>query len=89
MAQQMQKEQSKEAAERTGRDPFVLASLASIPLAWYYFFGKGDRERGIFVGLWAPTLLAFGSYFRQTRMHELLERESTSLVSRVQKVVEQ
>ena len=89
MAQQMQKERSREAAERTGRDPFVLASLASIPLAWYYFFGKQDRERGIFVGLWAPTLMAFGSYFRQTRMREMLERDSGSLVSRVQKAVEQ
>jgi len=29
-------------------------------MSWYYFFGKKDRERGIFVGLWAPTFLALG-----------------------------
>jgi len=89
MAQQMQTERTRGAVEETGTDPFVVASLASIPLAWYYFFGKQDRERGIFVGLWAPTLMAFGSYVRQTRMRELLEEESGSLVSRVQRVVEQ
>ena len=89
MAQQMQKERSKDAAERTGRDPFVLAALASIPLSWYYFFAKGDRERGIFVGLWAPTLLAIGSYFRQMRMHEMMERSPSDFVSRVQRVIEQ
>jgi hypothetical protein len=89
MAQQMQNERSRAVAERTGQDPFVLAAMASIPLAWYYFFGKGDKERGIFVGLWAPTLMAFGSYVRQQRLRELLERESGSLVSRVQRVVEQ
>lgn len=85
----MQKERTKEAAERTGQDPFVLASMASIPLAWYYFFGKGDKERGIFVGLWAPTLMAFGSYVRQTRMREMLEHRSSGLVERVQRAVEQ
>jgi len=89
MAQQMQKERSKDAAERTGRDPFVLAALASIPLSWYYFFGKKDRERGLLVGLWAPTLLAFGSYFRQARMHEMMKRSSSNLVSRVQRAIEQ
>ena len=89
MAQQMQQERSKEAAERTGRDPFVIAALVSIPLSWYFFFGKGDRERGLLIGLWAPTLLAFGSYFRQARMHEMMEESSSSLVSRVQKAVEQ
>lgn len=89
MAQQMQTERSSEAAERARSDPFLLASMVSIPLSWYYFFGKGDRERGIFVGLWAPTLLALGSYFRQMSMREMLDRESNSLVSRVQRVVEQ
>jgi hypothetical protein len=89
MADKIQRQRSEKAAERTGRDPFVLASLASIPLSWYYFYVKKDRERGLLVGLWAPTLLAFGSYFRQARMNEMMERESSDIVSRVQRMVKE
>lgn len=89
MADRMQQQRSKQAAERTGRDPFFLAAILSIPMSWYYFFGKKDRERGIFVGLWAPTFLALGSHFRQIRMNEMLERESSDLVSRVQRMVKE
>lgn len=88
MADKMQQQRSKQAAQRTGRDPVVLASMASIPLSWYYFFGKKDREKGLLVGLWAPTLLAFASYFRQAKMNDMMERESSNIVSRVQRMVE-
>lgn len=71
-----QREQAMAAAEETGTDPAVVAAGASVVLSWYYFFVRGDKERGIFVGLWPPTLLAFASYFRQTRMHDRLQRAS-------------
>lgn len=89
MADKMQRQRSEKAAERTGRDPIVLASAASIPLSWYYFYMKKDRQKGLFVGLWAPTLLAFASYFRQTRMNEMMDRESSDIVSRVQRMVKE
>ncbi|KDE58706.1 hypothetical protein EL22_03060 [Halostagnicola sp. A56] len=53
--------------------PALLASAASVGLSLYYYFVRGDRERGIFVGLWPPTILAFASYFNQRRMREQLE----------------
>ena len=65
----------------------MLAAAASIPLSWYYFFVKKERERGLLVGLWAPTLLAFASYFRQAKMNDMLDRESSNLMSRVQRMV--
>jgi hypothetical protein len=53
--------------------PAFLASAASVGLSWYYFFVRGDRERGLFVGLWPPTILAFASYFNQRKMRQQLE----------------
>lgn len=61
-------------AQKTGSDPAVVAAAASVLLSWYYFFVKGDRERGIFVGLWPPTIFAFVSYFQQTQMKNRLDR---------------
>ncbi|WP_435344296.1 hypothetical protein [Haloarchaeobius sp. HRN-SO-5] len=46
-------------------DPVAAAAAASVLLAWYQFYAKGNKETGIFVGLWAPTLLAAASYLQQ------------------------
>ena len=58
---------------QTGLDPAVLAAGVSVILSWYYFFGRGERHLGLFVGLWPPTILAFASYFKQTSMSDTLE----------------
>lgn len=81
--------QSMEASKRTAIDPIVFLSGASVLLSWFYFYGKGEPEKGLFVGLWPPTLLAFASYFRLTRMHAMMEEQSTGLVHRVQKAVQE
>ncbi|WP_254768006.1 hypothetical protein [Salinilacihabitans rarus] len=70
-----EREMSGEAAEEVSEQaigPAALASAASVGLAWYYFFLRGDRERGLFVGLWPPTILAFASYFNQRKMRQQL-----------------
>lgn len=82
-------EQSKEASKRTAIDPIVLTAGASVLLSWFYFFGQDEREKGLFVALWPPTLLAFASYFRQTRIHAMMEEQSTGLVHRVQKAIQE
>lgn len=63
-----------QATEETGTDPAIVASGASVVLALYQYFVRGNRDLGIFVGLWAPTILAFASYFEQTRMSRRVER---------------
>lgn len=77
------------ATKRSGRDPIILASMASVALSWYYFFGKRDRMKGIFVGLWPPTLMAFASYFRQQKMRESMEHGATGVVTRVQRMMQE
>ena len=34
-----------------------VASMLSVALSLYIYFVSGDKELGIFVGLWAPTLI--------------------------------
>ena len=35
----------------------LIASMLSVVGALYLYFGSGDEQLGIFVGLWAPTLI--------------------------------
>lgn len=41
------------------------SSLVSIIAATCLFF-SGKRDTGIFVGLWAPTILAWGAFFNSS-----------------------
>lgn len=90
MATKTESEEAIQAAEETGMDPAVIASVASVMLSWHYFFLKGDRQKGLFVGLWPPTILAFASYFQQTRMADRLRSSGTqsSLGESVQRMIE-
>lgn len=49
-------------------DYFILGAafislLFSISL-WFGFFGTPDKEAGVFVGLWVPSILSVGNYFK-------------------------
>jgi hypothetical protein len=68
--QRMTGESTMEASDEAMMNPAVLAAAASVGLSWYQFFVRGEKERGIFIGLWPPTFLAFASYFNQKRMEE-------------------
>lgn len=46
-------------------DPVATAAVASVLFAWYNFYIRGEKQTGIFVGLWAPTMLAAASYLQQ------------------------
>ena len=39
-----------------------LSFLFSVSL-WFGFFGPNQKEAGVFVGLWVPSILALGLYF--------------------------
>lgn len=60
-------------------DPIVALAAGSILLSWYEFYVKGDKQDGIFVGLWAPTLLAFASYLQQKSMVQKVKRGISSI----------
>lgn len=49
----------------TAGDPIATAAAASVILSWFLFYVRGNKEHGLFVGLWAPTLLAGASYLQQ------------------------
>lgn len=54
-------------------EPVVLAAIASIAFSWYQFYVRGNKVHGIFVGLWAPTLLGAAGYLKQLRITEKLD----------------
>jgi len=39
---------------------FVAASAASFALSVYLWF-SGSKEEGLFVGIWVPSILSFGT----------------------------
>jgi hypothetical protein len=41
----------------------LLSFLLSVSL-WFGVLGTPDKESGIFVGLWVPSILALGIYFK-------------------------
>lgn len=91
MASSDKQQEAMRAAEEAGMDPAVMASAASVALSWYFFFVKGDKLRGLFVGLWPPTFLAFASYFEQTRMSDMIRnatgRGSSGVVRSIERAV--
>ena len=41
----------------------LTAAFASFVFSIYLWF-SGQREEGLFVGLWVPSILAFGGFMR-------------------------
>jgi len=62
----------------TAGDPVATLAVGSVLYSWYKFYVKGDREGGIFVGLWAPTLLAAASYLQQKNIVQKFKRGLSS-----------
>ncbi len=40
-----------------------ISFIFSVSL-WFGFFGTPDKEAGIFVGIWVPSILTLGNYFK-------------------------
>jgi hypothetical protein len=57
-----------------GLGPAVLASVGSVMLALYFYYVRGDKQRGQFVGLWPVTILALASYFKLNEIREALAK---------------
>lgn len=61
--------------ESSGLGPAALASIGSVALALYYYYVRGDEQRGQFVGLWPATILAMASYLKLARMENEVRTE--------------
>lgn len=66
--------QAQSAATDVASDPVLLASGVSILLSLYLFYVRGNKLQGVFVGHWAPTFLAIGSYLRQEDVDNRLQQ---------------
>lgn len=51
---------SKRSALATSKALFFAAALISFALSVWLWF-SGDRERGLFVGIWVPSILSAGA----------------------------
>jgi hypothetical protein len=56
-----------------GLTPAVLASVGSVALALYFYYVRGDKQRGQFVGFWPVTILGLASYFKLEEIQKTLE----------------
>ena len=67
-------DQSIEAEEKASSGALMAAGL-SVLYSLYLFYVQGERNEGIFVGLWAPTILTIASYVEQTDLTEKAQDE--------------
>lgn len=50
-----------------------MAAIGSVALALYYYYVRGDKQRGQFVGLWPATILGLAAYLKLGEMKQLLQ----------------
>jgi len=60
--------------EESGLSPAVLASVGSVALALYYYYVRGEKQRGQFVGLWPATILGLAIYLKLDDIKRLLQQ---------------
>jgi hypothetical protein len=58
----------------SGLGPVALASVGSVALALYYYYVRGDKQRGQFVGLWPATMLGLATSLKLADLSRLLEQ---------------
>jgi hypothetical protein len=75
-----EKKAVKDVGKRTGRDPVLLAAIGSVLLSWYQFYVRGNKEYGLFIGLWPPTLLAFSNAIRINNISRKVESKTANLI---------
>lgn len=56
--------------------PAAVASMGSVFLALYFYYVRGDKQRGQFVGLWPSTILALATYLRLEQIKQTLDEHT-------------
>lgn len=83
MSQEKDTEDAREVGMGTERDPIVLAAAGSVLLAWYQFYIRGNKEAGLFIGLWPPTMLAFSNAIRINNIDQKMESSAMNFLERL------
>ncbi|WP_181686461.1 hypothetical protein [Halorhabdus salina] len=52
--------------------PAVMAAIGSVALSLYYYYVRGEKQRGQFIGLWPPTILGLATYIKLDEIQKLL-----------------
>lgn len=80
MPDEKEKNVAREVGKRTGRDPAIMAAAGSVLLAWFQYYVRGNKEHGLFIGLWAPTLLGFSNAVRINEITKKVESKTENLL---------
>ena len=57
----------------SGFGPAAWASVFSVALALFYYYVRGDKQRGQFIGLWPATILGLAAYLKLDEIKQLLQ----------------
>lgn len=60
-----------------------MAAAGLVLLAWFQYYIRGNREHGMVIGLWPPTLLAFSNAVRINALDEKVENSAVNLFDRL------
>ena len=56
--------------DAAGIGPAGIAAVGSVLLALYYYYVRGDKQRGQFIGLWPATILGLTTYLKVRDMEQ-------------------
>jgi hypothetical protein len=60
--------------DETGMGTAGIAALGSVALALYFYYVRGEKQRGQFVGLWPATILGLAVYRRLGKLQQHVEQ---------------
>ncbi|SDJ34721.1 hypothetical protein SAMN05216226_102238 [Halovenus aranensis] len=72
MDEQTNKPSEMGVTDKSGVGPAVMASIGSVALALYYYYVRGEKQRGQFIGLWPATILGLAIYLKLDEIQKLL-----------------
>ncbi|SFR68796.1 hypothetical protein SAMN04487947_3502 [Halogeometricum rufum] len=59
--------------DESGLGPGAMAAMGSVALALYYYYVRGEKQRGQFVGLWPATILGLAVYLKLEHIKRMLQ----------------
>jgi len=51
-----------------------MAAIGSVALSLYYYYVRGEKQRGQFIGLWPATILGLAIYIKLDTIKRLLKQ---------------